>query len=52
MSRLLMRTDEEESETTGGAVGTPDYIAPEVFLGAGTGPAVDWWALGCIAYEV
>ena len=33
-------------------VGTPDYIAPEVFLGTGCDKAVDWWALGCIAYEV
>mmetsp|Transcript_23439 Transcript_23439/g.58647 ORF Transcript_23439/g.58647 Transcript_23439/m.58647 type:complete len:1390 (+) Transcript_23439:321-4490(+) len=33
------------------AVGTPDYIAPEVFLGTGYGKTVDWWALGCIMYE-
>jgi serine/threonine protein kinase len=33
------------------AVGTPDYIAPEVFLGTGYGKSVDWWALGCIMYE-
>jgi serine/threonine-protein kinase RIM15 len=32
-------------------VGTPDYLAPEVFLGTGYGPSVDWFALGCICYE-
>jgi len=32
-------------------VGTPDYLAPEIFLGMGHGPEVDWWAVGCITYE-
>ena len=36
-----------------GAVGTPDYLAPELLLGTGgQGPAVDWWSLGCILYEL
>jgi len=33
------------------AVGTPDYLAPELLLGTGHGPEVDWWALGAILYE-
>ena len=32
-------------------VGTPEYLAPEVILNKGYGRAVDWWALGVMAYE-
>ncbi|KAJ4454201.1 putative Serine/threonine-protein kinase ppk18 [Paratrimastix pyriformis] len=32
-------------------VGTPDYLAPEILLGTGHGPAVDWWAMGVILFE-
>lgn len=33
------------------AVGTPDYLAPELLLGTGHGAEVDWWSLGAILYE-
>ncbi|KAI4383683.1 hypothetical protein MLD38_009491 [Melastoma candidum] len=33
-------------------VGTEEYIAPEVIRGDGHGFAVDWWALGVLAYEM
>ncbi|XP_054276112.1 cAMP-dependent protein kinase catalytic subunit beta-like [Macrosteles quadrilineatus] len=32
--------------------GTPDYIAPEVILGNPYSNAVDWWALGVMAFEM
>lgn len=32
-------------------VGTPDYIAPEIFSGQGYTYSCDWWSLGAIMYE-
>jgi serine/threonine protein kinase len=33
-------------------VGTPDYIAPEVFEEVGYTETVDWWSLGTIMFEM
>jgi len=32
-------------------VGTPDYIAPEVFSAKGYDKMVDWWSMGVIMFE-
>lgn len=32
-------------------VGTPDYIAPEIFSGKGYDYSCDWWSLGTIMFE-
>ena len=46
VERLLVSKEEAQR-----AVGTPDYLAPELLLGTGHGPEVDWWSLGAILYE-
>ena len=33
-------------------VGTPDYMAPEILLGAPHDATVDWWSVGVITYEL
>ena len=34
-----------------GCIGTPDYIAPEVFYSRQYGFSVDWWSMGIILYQ-
>ena len=32
--------------------GTPEYLAPEVILARGYGPAADWWGVGVLLWEL
>jgi serine/threonine protein kinase len=50
----LIRSEDEGGTVTktGVIVGTPAYIAPEVFQGIRPGQAADLYALGCMAYEL
>ena len=48
----LMASHSASLSLSGGVVGTPSYIAPEVWEADAAGPPVDIYALGCIVHEM
>ncbi|HEX6985829.1 MAG TPA: protein kinase, partial [Planctomycetaceae bacterium] len=49
---LALRLEESPSETGRTIVGTPRYMAPEQLMGRPVDRAADYFAFGCVAYEV
>ncbi|KDP38482.1 hypothetical protein JCGZ_04407 [Jatropha curcas] len=45
-------SQQTEDRSQHSAVGTPDYLAPEILLGTEHGYAVDWWSVGIILFEL
>jgi uncharacterized cupredoxin-like copper-binding protein len=48
----LLAENSASMTMSGGIVGTPGYIAPEVWENNAANPPVDIYALGCIVYEM
>ncbi|KAK1435179.1 hypothetical protein QVD17_00940 [Tagetes erecta] len=49
---MTRRNGSLSGERANSFVGTDEYVAPEVVRGDGHEFAVDWWALGVLAYEM
>ncbi|XVE63929.1 hypothetical protein DITRI_Ditri07aG0060400 [Diplodiscus trichospermus] len=50
--QLSASEHQQERRKKRSAVGTPDYLAPEILLGTGHGPTADWWSVGIILFEL
>jgi len=46
------RSEYKRRQLAFSTVGTPDYIAPEVFGQSGYNETVDWWSVGAILFEM
>ncbi|MCO4763913.1 MAG: pentapeptide repeat-containing protein [Myxococcales bacterium] len=48
----ISRSLESEGADTRGPIGTPNYMAPELWQGHGADARVDLYAVGCVLYEM
>lgn len=48
----LSKNNLSDKERTKSICGTPEYLAPEVLKKKAYGKEVDWWALGCLIFEM
>ncbi|KAK9075155.1 hypothetical protein SSX86_003475 [Deinandra increscens subsp. villosa] len=51
-SQSPVSENQQERRKNRSAVGTPDYLAPEILLGTGHGVSADWWSVGVILFEL
>ncbi|HEX9335260.1 MAG TPA: serine/threonine-protein kinase [Pseudonocardiaceae bacterium] len=49
---IAQAMDDPSLTATGGVLGSPGYLAPELFRGAKPGPASDLWSLGATLFHV
>lgn len=49
---LVLVPDESRVTRSGVVVGTPRFLAPELLQGEDASAASDYWALGCVLYEL
>ncbi|CBI19674.3 unnamed protein product, partial [Vitis vinifera] len=52
LDSLNLHTQQTDDRHRQSAVGTPDYLAPEILLGTEHGYAADWWSVGIILFEL
>ncbi|KAL5817837.1 hypothetical protein ACOSQ3_026215 [Xanthoceras sorbifolium] len=50
--QLSVSEHQRERRKKRSAVGTPDYLAPEILLGTGHGTTADWWSVGIVLFEL
>ncbi|KAM5570371.1 putative serine/threonine protein kinase IREH1 [Rosa sericea] len=51
-TELSLSEHQRERRKKRSAVGTPDYLAPEILLGTGHAATADWWSVGVILFEL
>ncbi len=48
----LSKLVDDSDDKTFTLCGTPQYLSPEILKNKGYDKTIDWWALGCIIYEM